>query len=1019
MVALILAPEITFSQSFGRNKPRYRTFDFKVYETPSFEIYHYLDDKTALNTMAQQAEVWYNHIQKFAKDTIDFKNPIVMFNSHGDFQQTNTISSTVGVSTGGVTEAFKNRVTMPFTISNQKTFQVLGHELVHAFQYDVVLRGDSTSLRSLANLPLFMVEGMAEYLTRGRKDPFTAMWMRDIVLNDKIPEIKEMANPKYFPYRYGQTFWAIVTGIHGDEVMAPYFQETAKYGMDYASRKVLGLSLDNLTNEWENALTTYYTGVMGEGAKEQFYGKKILDDKNAGNINISPAISPDGKYLIFLSEKGLFTTDLYLAEVATGKIKRKIASTLRDGDIDNLSAFESAGTWSPDSKKFAYVAFSKGRNKLIIKEVSNAKQIDEYFIDGVDEIVHPAWSPDGRKIIFSGLKQGLANLYLFDLRSEKLTRLTNDAHSEVTPNWSKDGSKVVFASDRLSRLGRDIVGEWTYNISTLDIESGTITDLPLFPGADNMNPNYDENGNIWFLSDRDGYRNIYKYETENDSLFQMTDILTGVCGITSFSPALAVSKRRPRVVFNHYSDGKYLIFSARERSFDRRPVRPDDVDFTAGMLPVIGVQSDNIARDLDNLDDKPAPDIASFEDKQYKSKMQLDFINGSAGVGVGIGSGPYNSGLVNNSGITALFSDMLGDKQIVTSLGLNGEIYDAAGIVQYINRERRLNWGVVVGHVPQRGAVYLGAQRELVNIGGQDIPAIVDQSDLIRQYQDQLGFIVAWPFSTTLRLEGNISTTYQYYRIDRYKDIYTDEQFPRYIASQRERVSIDDVNYANFTLNRAFVHDAGISLVGDNSYFGMTAPLAGHRFRLGVSKYAGGYDFTAFTADGRKYFYLKPVSLAFRALHYARTGNDAESFFPIFVGQQGLVRGYDFSSSNDELIREYNLSFDQLVGSKIFIGNVELRLPFTGPKRLAFIGSNILFSDLNLFLDAGVAFDDYSQINTNLEDPFDINQRAVVFSTGVSLRVNLFGLIVEPYYAKPLREGANAGLGFNLLFGGF
>src|SRR5690606_36589048 len=111
--------------------------------------------------------------------------------NHPEFQQTTTISGEISVGTGGGTEAFKQRVVMPIMQINQQTRHVLGHELVHAFQYRVLMEGnDSTRLESIGNIPLWMVEGMAEYFSIGKKDAHTAMWMRYAYANQDIPSLK-------------------------------------------------------------------------------------------------------------------------------------------------------------------------------------------------------------------------------------------------------------------------------------------------------------------------------------------------------------------------------------------------------------------------------------------------------------------------------------------------------------------------------------------------------------------------------------------------------------------------------------------------------------------------------------------------------------------------------------------------------------------------------------------------------------------------------------------------------------
>ncbi len=189
------------AQYFGINKPKYHDIKFKVEQTPHFRIYNYLENKKRLYQFGTWAEEWAAQHEYVLKNQLQPDNPILLYNNQGDFQQTNAISGNIGVGTGGVTEAMKNRVILPLAFSHEQTHHVLGHELVHAFQYDMIINGDSTNIRNLQNLPLWMVEGMAEYMSRGTNDPFTAMWLRDAVENDDVPSFKKLDDPKYFPYR--------------------------------------------------------------------------------------------------------------------------------------------------------------------------------------------------------------------------------------------------------------------------------------------------------------------------------------------------------------------------------------------------------------------------------------------------------------------------------------------------------------------------------------------------------------------------------------------------------------------------------------------------------------------------------------------------------------------------------------------------------------------------------------------------------------------------------------------------
>ena len=134
-IVFLLTGTSAHCQQFGRNKPNYETFDFKIHSTPNFKIYHYLNNDSLVATLSAASERWYqNHMVTF-RDTFPNQNPLILYANHTDFWQTNAILGSVGIGTGGVTEALRNRVVMPVMELNSQTNHVLGHELVHAFQY--------------------------------------------------------------------------------------------------------------------------------------------------------------------------------------------------------------------------------------------------------------------------------------------------------------------------------------------------------------------------------------------------------------------------------------------------------------------------------------------------------------------------------------------------------------------------------------------------------------------------------------------------------------------------------------------------------------------------------------------------------------------------------------------------------------------------------------------------------------------------------------------------------------------
>jgi len=1014
------------AQYFGQNKVRYKNEKFKVLETPHFDIYYYLKNEKVVKKFAQDAETWYKMHQEVFRDTFFKKNPIILYNNHPDFQQTTALQGEIGVGTGGVTEAFKNRVIMPVMELGSQTRHVLGHELVHAFQYHILLEKDSIPLENISQTPLWMIEGMAEYLSVGKKDAFTSMWMRDALLNRDIPSLKDLTNSnKYFPYRYGQAFWTFVGSLYGDTTIVPLFKATAKFGYENGIRYTFGYDDRTLSGLWKNAIEQHYRPMLKPDSSQiRISGAKIIDNKNAGNMNVAPAISPDGKYLAFLSEKDLFGIDLFLADAKTGSIIRKLSSQISSSHIDDFNFLESAGAWSPDSKKFAFSIFSKGRNKLLVIDIANGRTILNTGMESVEQFGNLTWSPNGKDIAFSGMVEGQSDIFSYNLDTKKVTQITNDEYSDYAPSYSPDGKKLVFSSDRAAVQSGNFAAVNPINLSVYDLETKTLSNVPVFVGANNLNAQFSgDSKRIFFLSNRDGFRNLYEYNLESKGVKQLTDYFTGISGITEFSPAITVS-RNDDIIYSYYRYQRYTLYNSAYSNFRAKEVNANDVNFDAAILPPKETVGVNIVNsNLGNFERFERPHTDSLKNIPYRPKFKLDYLANSGGIGVS--TSRFGTGM--QGGVMGMFSDILGQNQIVANLAINGEIQDFGGMVGYINQASRINWGGGISHIPYITGFL---SRDLIkDDNNQDV--YVESTNLLRTFEDQLQLFAAYPFNKAHRFEMGGALSRYSYRLDRFNNYYRDAGgFLVYQGSDREKVDINEAsNQLGMPLKSFNILQTNAYFVGDNSIFGVTAPLDGFRYRIGAEKYFGDYNFYAVTADVRKYFRFKPVTLALRAYNYMRIGRDGENLYPLYAGYNYLIRGYEPNSFyNNQNLTTGTFDINQLSGSKIAVFNFELRLPFTGPKKLAQIPSNLLFTDLNLFFDAGVAWTEDTEVKfkgspsstrtgTYPNGETYLIERVPALSAGISVRVNLFGaMILEPYYAFPFTRKDVSGGVFGLTF---
>src|SRR2546425_13297403 len=238
------------AQYFGRNKVQYKKLHFQVLKTEHFDLYFYPEEGDGVDTAARMAERWHAGLERLLAHPLRGRQPLVLYASHPDFEQNNIIPGELGEGTGGVTEPLRRRIVLPMGGPLADTDHVIGHELVHAYQFDITTNPNAPPGQNGAErLPLWFIEGMAEYLSLGPVDPNTAMWLRDALEHRDLPTIRKLDDPKYFPYRYGQAFWAFLTGHYGDQVVGQVLKAAGRSGdVGQALLKVTGLKVDSLSS---------------------------------------------------------------------------------------------------------------------------------------------------------------------------------------------------------------------------------------------------------------------------------------------------------------------------------------------------------------------------------------------------------------------------------------------------------------------------------------------------------------------------------------------------------------------------------------------------------------------------------------------------------------------------------------------------------------------------------------------------------------------------------------------------
>ena len=901
LVVWLVAASPADAQYFGRNKVHYDRLDFRVIQTEHFDIYYYPEEARATQHAARLAERWYARFAEVLKHSFSRRQPLVLYASHPHFAQTNVTPAAPGEGTGGLTERAKARIAMPFAAGLGATDHVLGHEIAHAFQIDIAKRAGHDAF----TLPGWFIEGMAEYLSVGAGDPHTAMWVRDAAAHDGLPTVEQLNQPRFFPYRYGHAFWSFLAGRYGDEILGRLLRSKTR-GVLPRLERATGLKRAELTRAWHESMSHETAERLAAPTRRNAL------PRDRARLHVAPALSPDGRQLMFISEGDRLSLGLFMADAATGRVVGRLVSTATDPHFDSLQYIRSSGAWDSSGTRFATAAVSAGRPVLLIVDTSDAEQRTEIAFDNVGEIYNPSWAPDGARIVFSALSGGLSDLFVYTLSTGTLQQLTADVFADLHPAWSPDGRSIAFATDRFTSTVEDL-RFGSLRIGLLDLATGAIRQvLPEALRAKQVSPQWSPSGDaVYFISDRDGISNVYRVALESGELRRVTSVQGGVSGITSTSPALAVASRAGTLAFSVYRRGRYDIELLDEIAARRGPVIDfGDVDDSRQPADALGTLERLLAD----------PRVGLVEAREFASTVYDDRLRLESLMPPFIGAGTHAGfGGVLRASFGVSFADMLRDRQLHIAARVGTDVDDLALQAAYMNRKGQWNWGIAGGFIPSR---FVGARRAIARV-----EELITRETSHLRYAHQSAKVAAhYHLNRTQRLEFGIGvrrTGFEWQTVTRVIDATEHRTLSR---SLEELPGDRAILLAD--ADAAFVHDTAVS--------GPTSPVLGQRLRLSVEPATGRLSFADVRMDVRRYFMpVRPLTLAVRLEHLGRYGPGAGDprITPLVVALQSRVRGYDLRSFVADECGASAVEcspLDELTGGRLGVVNIELRAPVLG-----------------------------------------------------------------------------------------
>ncbi len=646
-----------FSQYFGQNKIQYRDFNFNILHTEHFDIYFYQGGEAIAQFAEDVLEDGYDILSKDLGVDVDFTIPVILYKSPNDFSQTNVTLQLIEESVGGFTEILKNRMVIPFNGDYKELRHVLVHELTHVFQFVIFFPSRLEALFSgdiFYSIPLWVMEGNAEFESL-EWDIETDIIIRDLIMNNKMIPIDKLENyGGYIIYKEGQAFYYYIAQRYGRKKVGEFLHLLKmKKNLRTAFTTLFGLTPEDFNKRWIKFYQRrYWPKIELQENFEKFARVVFNHKKTHSSYNTSATISPRGDKIAFISDQG-GTAEIIVISSIDGQVIKHLVRSEYSAGYEGLHLYQGGLSWSRDGRFITFAAKSRGRDILYIIKARNGRVYKKFAYD-LDGIYAPKFSPDGKKITFCGLKDSQTDIYICDIKSGIIEKVTDDIYTDKFPNFGVNES-LVFVSDR-----PDSNEEYHYGSYALFLYyNGDIKRLT--PRTAYLtSPFFGPDSGIYFVADYDSAYNLYYFSETENAITKKTNIFSGI-----YYPSASYSGNK--IAFTHYNEYGYDICVVKD--------------------PLSKMEDCKTPEEKVNPATYKWSNLDSSRIKKYRTRFTFDYFIASA-------SYYYTLGF---SGVGQIaLSDILGNHLIQFSSNFYGSLTSSDIFLNYWYLKKRTDYGLAL-----------------------------------------------------------------------------------------------------------------------------------------------------------------------------------------------------------------------------------------------------------------------------------------------------------------------------------
>ncbi|PWJ58404.1 surface antigen-like protein [Dyadobacter jejuensis] len=534
----VYAQRYPSQETFGKNRIQYKKFNWKVFRTTNFEIYHHQGGTELAKLTAQHAETEFDRITDLLGWTPYNRVKIFLYNSPAELEQSNMGLSTEGNLDDNKLDLAQSRIEVAYTGDQAGFKNKLINDISLLFVYDMLYGGNMREALQnslLLTVPEWFMSGTAAYISEGWS-PELSDYMRDFFLNRKVRKPTLMTGKD--ATLIGQSIWNYVVERYGKEKISDILNLTRIIRNEQSSiSSTLGTpSYNRFLRDWKD----YY--VQKNKIAEAGYVKPNptwamkLDDFGQSSQEIEAKVSLDNKWTAISEVKN----GRYRVSIVDNETKKK--KIIRQGKADAVGARNSVQApligWTKKNL-LAIMAKENDRNNLYVYENIDSRKLRiklKRNLRGLDQINEMDISQDGTMLAVSADKGGQNDVFLVSIARASALPLTNDIFDDLSPRFVNGSSrKIVFASNRPT--DSLVVGKGTFKqispyLSIFEHDgSPRSSSIPLLLEGSNqakVQPVYADAQQVVYLSNIKGISNLYRFDRVGSRSTQLTNYIFGI-----------------------------------------------------------------------------------------------------------------------------------------------------------------------------------------------------------------------------------------------------------------------------------------------------------------------------------------------------------------------------------------------------------------------------------------------------------------------------------------------------------